>query len=78
MPLRIALALTSLTVSISAVLAACASQQTLEESARAACVERGVPAGQELDICIEETEEALRRAREYSPPPPPRPAGKQR
>lgn len=78
MPLRIALALTALAVSTSALLAACASQKTLEESARAACVEEGVQPGEAMDVCIEETKETLRRAREYSPPPPPRPSGKQR
>lgn len=78
MPLRIALAFTALAVSISALLAACASQQSLEQSARAACVEEGVQPGQAMDDCIEETKETLRRAREYSPPPPPRPPSKQR
>ena len=78
MPLRIALAVTALAVSISALVAACASQQSLEDAARAACVDEGVQPGPAMDECIEETEETLRRAREYSPPPPPRPAAKQR
>ncbi len=78
MSLRIALAYAGL--SAAAALAACANQpeQSLEDMARAACVEEGVQPGTAMDVCVEETEETLRRAREYRPPPPPRPPAKQR
>ncbi|HJS80818.1 MAG TPA: hypothetical protein VJ748_09360 [Vitreimonas sp.] len=73
MQLRVALALTA--VSIAALMAACASQQgrSLDDMARAACQDDGVQPGPAMDACVEQTKEALRRARELSPPPPPRP-----
>jgi len=73
MQLRTALALTA--VAIAALVAACANQQSLEDMARAACEDQGIQPGPEMNVCVEETEETLRRAREYSPPPPPRPPG---
>jgi hypothetical protein len=60
-----------------ATIAGCAHDQSIEERARLACQERGVPAGPQMAECIDETEEAIRRAREYQPPPP-RPPAKQR
>lgn len=57
---------------------ACAHQQSIEDAARAACVDQGVQPGPEMDACIEENEETIRRAREYRTPPPPRPSGRPR
>jgi hypothetical protein len=73
MPLRFALALVSL--SAAALLAGCAShaEQSIEEHARAACVEEGVQPGPAMETCVQEAEETIRQAREYRPPPPPRP-----
>jgi hypothetical protein len=65
-------------VGLAIVLAGCAHQQSVAERARLVCEERGVPGGPELAACIEETEEVIRRAREYERPPPPRPPSSQR
>jgi hypothetical protein len=71
MSLRIALGLIGIAAATLA--SACANQQSLREAAHAACVDEGVQPGAEMDACVEETEDTLRRAREYRPPPPPPP-----
>lgn len=60
------------------IVAACAHQESIAERARLVCEERGVAAGSEMAACIEETQEVIRRAREYERPAPPRPSGRQR
>lgn len=76
MQLRIALAFGF--VATAALIGSCASRQSLEQMARAACEDEGVAPGPQMEVCVEETEETLRRAREYRPPPPSRPPAKQR
>jgi hypothetical protein len=56
---------------------ACASDGSLREAASAACTDEGVQPGPAMEECIQDTEEALRRAREQRPEPPPPPPGAQ-
>ncbi len=54
-------------------LAACASGSSLRERAESACRDQGYTAGPEMDECVMETQEALRRARELPRAPTQRP-----
>jgi hypothetical protein len=65
-----------LAVCTATLLAGCASGPSLEERAQAACAEEGHQPGPDMDRCIVQTEEALRRAREQPAPPPPPPPGR--
>jgi len=57
-----------------ALAAGCAAQQSLNEAARAACIDEGIEPGPAMDECIVLTEEALQRAREGRTQPPRPPA----
>ncbi len=68
MSLRVVLSLTG--ACALTLLGACAAQQSLKDLARAACEDQGVQPGPDMQECVQETEETLRRAREYDPGPP--------